>query len=78
MDTMTDALTISLMACIILSVWLRQTSEMVLCLVHIVSVRLRRITLPQISFTATCFGPVSCPAIIVGPSTEKRDYNGRR
>jgi hypothetical protein len=71
MDTMMDALTSSLMACILLSVWLRQTSKMVLCLVHVVSVRIRRITLPQISFTTTCFGPVSCPAIIVGPSIKK-------
>jgi hypothetical protein len=43
----------------------------VLCLVHVVSVRIRRITLPQISFIATFLGPVSCPTIIVGPSTEK-------
>jgi hypothetical protein len=67
------------MACIILSLWLRQTNEMVLYLVLVVSVRIRRITPTQISFAATCFGPVSCPAIIVGPSMEKkRGYNGRQ
>jgi hypothetical protein len=55
----TDALTSSLMAvCILLSVWLRQTSGIVLCLVHVVSVKIRRITLPQKSFTATYFGSV--------------------
>jgi hypothetical protein len=36
-----------------------------------VDVGMRRITLPQESFRATCFGPVSCPAIMFGPSTEK-------
>jgi hypothetical protein len=61
----------SLMACILLLVWLRQTSRIVLYLVHVMFARIRRITLPQISFTATCLGPVSCPAIITGPSTEK-------
>jgi hypothetical protein len=37
-----------------------------------VSFIIRRITLTQISFTATCFGPVLCPAIIVGLSTGER------
>src|SRR3954465_13099031 len=44
---------------------------MVLSVVHVVSVGIRRNTLPQESFMATCFGSVSCLAIIVGPSTEK-------
>jgi hypothetical protein len=48
-----------------------QTSGMVLLSVHAVSVRIRRITLPQEPFTSTLFSTVSCPAIIVGPSTEK-------
>jgi hypothetical protein len=68
----TDALTSLLMACILLSVSPRQTSGMVLCLVLMVSFRIRRITLTQISFAATCFGPVLCPAIIIGPSTGER------
>ena len=42
-----------------------------LCFVHVLNVEMRRITLPQESFRATCFGPVSCPAIMFGPSTEK-------
>jgi hypothetical protein len=44
---------------------------MVLLSVHVVSVRIRRITLPQGPFTSTYFNTVSCPTIIVGPSTEK-------
>jgi hypothetical protein len=44
---------------------------MVLCVVHVLTVRTRRNILPGKSFTPTCFGKVSCPAIIVGPSTEK-------
>ena len=52
---MTDDVPSSLMACIIFSMWLRQTSgRMVLCLVHVVTVRIRRITLPQEPFTSTC------------------------
>ena len=51
--------------------WLRQTSEIILCVVHVVNVGTRRITLTKKPFTATCFGTVSCPAIMVGPSTEK-------
>jgi hypothetical protein len=39
--------------------------------VHVLNVRMRRITLPQESFRATCFGPVLCRAIIFGPSTKK-------
>jgi hypothetical protein len=39
--------------------------------VHVLNVRMRRITLSQESFKATCFGPVSCLAIMFGPSTEK-------
>jgi hypothetical protein len=42
-----------------------------LCFVHVLNVGMRRITLPQESFKATCFGPVSCLAIMFGPSTEK-------
>jgi hypothetical protein len=67
----TNTLASSLKACILFSMRMRQTSEMVLCVVHAVFVGMRRITLPQGSFTPTCFGLVSCPAIIVGPSTEK-------
>jgi hypothetical protein len=59
------------MACNILSVWLKQTSGTVLFVVHVLSARIIRITLPQKSFTPTCFGLVSCPAIFVGPSMEK-------
>jgi hypothetical protein len=44
---------------------------MVLCLVRVLAVRIRRITLSQISFTVTCFDLVLCPAIIVGPNIEK-------
>jgi hypothetical protein len=69
--TLHIALEISLKACILFSIWLRQTSGMVLCVVHAVFVRMRRITLPQRPFTSTCFGSVSCPAIIVGPSMKK-------
>ena len=70
--TVTDAVPTLLMACIIFSVWLRKTSRrMVLFLVHVVSARIRMITLPQKPFTSTCCSPVSCPVIIVGPSTEK-------
>jgi ribosomal protein S27E len=36
-----------------------------------VECRNEKITLPQESFRATCFGPVSCLAIMFGPSTEK-------
>jgi ribosomal protein S27E len=39
--------------------------------VHVVSVRIRRITFSQEPFTSTCFSMVSCPTIIVEPSTEK-------
>ena len=50
----------------------RQTSGgMVLCVVHVLNVGMRRITLPQESFRATCFCPVSCPAIMFGARTEK-------
>ena len=66
-----EVLASSLMACMISSVWLMRTSGMILYSVHVVSVRIRRITLTKKSFTATCFGPVSCPAIIVEPSTER-------
>ena len=69
---MTDAVPSSLLACIIFSTWLRQTGgRTVSFVVHVVSVRIRRITLPQKPFTSTCLRTVSCPAIIVGPSTEK-------
>ena len=43
----------------------------VLLSVHVLSVRIRRVTLPQEMFTCICFGTVSCQAIIVGPSMEK-------
>jgi hypothetical protein len=48
-----------------------KTNGMVLCVVHVLSVRIRMITLPRTPFTPTSFGPVSCLAIIVGPNTEK-------
>jgi hypothetical protein len=51
--------------------WLGQTFRMVLYVVHVLTVRTRRNTLPGKSFTPTCFGKVSWLAIIVGPSTEK-------
>jgi hypothetical protein len=44
---------------------------MVLCVIHAVFVGMRRIMLPQRSFTSTYSGLVSCPAIIVGPSMKK-------
>jgi hypothetical protein len=44
-----------------------------LCFVHVLNVGMRRITLPQESFRATCFGPVLCLAIMFGPSTEKEE-----
>jgi hypothetical protein len=66
-----DALEILLKAYILFSMWLRQTSRMVLYVVHAVFVGMRRITLPQRPFTSTCSGSVSCPTIIVGPRIEK-------
>ena len=48
-----------------------RTSSEVLLSVHVLSVRIRRVTPPQETFTCTCFGTVSCEAIIVGPSMEK-------
>ena len=41
--------------------------EDVLCLVHMWTVGMLRSSLPREPFKATCFGEVSCPAIIVGP-----------
>jgi hypothetical protein len=67
----TDALSSSLKVFIILAMWLVQTFGMVICVVHVLTVRIRRNTLPGKSFTPTCFGKVSCLAIIVGPSMEK-------
>jgi hypothetical protein len=67
----TDALPSLLKAFVILAMWLEQTFRMVLCVVHVLIVRTRRNTLPEKSFTLTCFGKVTCLAIIVGPSTEK-------
>jgi uncharacterized membrane protein len=69
----TNALLSILKASRILAMWLRQTFKMVLCVVHVLIVRTRRNTLPRKSFTPTYFGKVSCPAIIVGPSTEKEE-----
>jgi hypothetical protein len=43
----------------------------VLFSIHVMSVRIRRITLPQEPFTSTCFSTVLCQAIIVGPSMKK-------
>jgi hypothetical protein len=51
--------------------WLGQTFRMVLCVVHVLTVRTRRNNLSGKSFTPTYFGKVSCLAIIVGPSMEK-------
>jgi hypothetical protein len=42
-----------------------------LCFVHVLNVEMRRITLAQESFRATCFDPVLCLAIMFRPSTEK-------
>ena len=47
------------------SLWLMQT--MVLCVVRVFTVRTRKTTQIPEPFTPTCFDPVSCPAIIVGP-----------
>jgi hypothetical protein len=44
--TVTDSLASLLRACRVSSVWLMQTSGMVLLSVHVVSVRIKRITLP--------------------------------
>jgi hypothetical protein len=67
-----DALPSTLKAFIILAKWLGQTFRMVLYVVHVLTVRTRRNTLPRKSFTPTCFRKVSCIAIIVGPSMEKQ------
>ena len=76
---MTDALELIEKACVLLSLWPRRTSGgMVFCVVRVLNVGMRRITLPQESFRATCFGPASCPAIMFGPCTEKEGYDGRR
>jgi hypothetical protein len=69
--TVTDALPSSLKVFVILVMWRGQTFRMVLCVVHVLTVRIRRNTLPEKSFTPTCFRKVSCLDIIVGPSTEK-------
>ena len=59
---MTDALPSSLMACKLFCLRLRQTSgRMVLCLVHVLAVRMVTITLRQEPFTSTSLSPVSCP-----------------
>src|SRR3990170_3504733 len=69
--TVTDAPPNTLRACIIFSMWLRQTVRMVLCIVHVLSVGIRRITLPQKPFTSTYLRRVSCHTIMFGPSMEK-------
>jgi hypothetical protein len=66
-----DAFPISLKVFVILAMWLEQIFGMVLCVVHMLTVGTRRNTLPGKSFTPTCFGKVSCLAIIIGPSKEK-------
>jgi hypothetical protein len=59
-------------ACILFEMRPRRTSMVVaLYFVHVLNIGIRRITLPQESFKATCFGPVLCLAIMFGPSTEK-------
>jgi hypothetical protein len=68
---MTGALSSLLKAFIILVMWLAQTFRMVLCVVHVLTMRTRKNALPGKSFTPTCFGKVLCLAIIVGPSTKK-------
>jgi hypothetical protein len=45
---------------------------MVLCVVHLLTVRTRRNNLPRKSFTPTYFEKVSCIAIIVGPKHRER------
>ena len=49
----------------------KTSGRMVLCLVHVLAVRMVTITLRQEPFTSTCLSPVSCPTIMFGPSTEK-------
>src|SRR5215203_529240 len=55
-----------------------RTSRGVLLSVHVLAVRIRRVTLPQETFTCTCFGRVSCQAIIVGPSMEKEGLEWKK
>jgi hypothetical protein len=71
MDVVADSLASLLWACRVYSVWLMRTSGMVLLSIHVVCVKIRRITLPQEPFMCTYFSMVSCPTKIVGPSTEK-------
>jgi hypothetical protein len=67
-----DAQPLTEKACIRFKMRPRQTSMMVaLCFVYVLNVGMRRITLDQESFRATCFGLVLCLAIMFGPSTEK-------
>ncbi len=69
---MTDALPLSEKACVLFELWPRRTSGgMVLCVVHVLTVGMKRLTLLQESFRATCFDLVLCPAIMFGPNTEK-------
>jgi hypothetical protein len=44
-----------------------------LCFVHVLNVEMRRITLPQESFRANCFGLVSWLAIMFGPKHGERE-----
>ena len=53
------------------SKWLRQTSRMVLCVVHALNVGIRCLTLTGKSCTSTCFTGVSCHTIMFGRGTEK-------
>src|SRR4051812_34527438 len=58
--------------------WLMQTKWIILCLVPVLTVGTWRTTLPREHFKATCFGEVSFPDIIVGPSTEKEGLGRKR
>src|SRR3954463_12880398 len=68
----TDALLLSEKACVLFELWPRRTSGgMVSCVVHVLTVGMRRLTLPQESFRATCFGLVLCTTIMFGQNTKK-------
>jgi hypothetical protein len=69
---MTNAHPLIEKACILFEMRPRRTSMvMALRFVHVLNFGMRRITLPQESFRATCFGLVSCLAIMFGPSMEE-------
>jgi len=75
---LTDISRSLLMACIIFWIWLRQTSKMVSCAAHAEIARIRRIAPLQKLFTAIFSLMVSYLITFVGPTIEKRGYNGRQ